>query len=142
EFLDYAMSLSEVEFAFASGASVWTVLRSPDDVERVQRALEAFAASLAILDLRLAAPLDLPLRGAMSRDLIARLHEHDAALHVMPLTVDPAENGTSADLFAAREAIARLSELSTQELRSRLLEAADLVESMANGLKGESSDDE
>src|SRR5690606_35507358 len=36
----------------------------------------------------------------------------------------------------------RLGELSTQELRSRLLEAADLVESMANGLQGESSDDE
>ena len=53
EFLDYAASLSEVEFAFASGSSLWTVLRSPDDVERVQRALEAFVASLAILDLRL-----------------------------------------------------------------------------------------
>ncbi len=142
EFLDYAASLSEVEFAFASGSSLWTVLRSPDDVERVQRALEAFVASLAILDLRLAAPLDLPLREAMSRDVIARLHEHDAALRVMPLTVDPAENGPSADLFAAREAIARLGELSSQELRSRLLEAADLVESMANGLQGESSDDE
>ena len=38
----------------------------------------------------------------MSRDVIAVVARARRRVRVMPLTVDPAENGPSADLFAAR----------------------------------------
>lgn len=137
DFIDYATGLSEVEFAFASGSSVWAVVSSPDHVDKVQRALEAFASARAILDIRLPVALDPGLRDTLAWDIVAKLEQREPELRVSTLEVDREEEGPAADLRAAREVIARLSEFDSQELRSRLLEAADLIESAASGLGGD-----
>ena len=46
-------SVSAASCSFSSGSSVWAVLHSPDHAEEVQRALQAFASSRAVIDLRL-----------------------------------------------------------------------------------------
>lgn len=140
DFVRRAEAERGVGFSFASGSSVWVVLDSADDVPRVQRALEAFAASLAVLDLRLPVATASEARDALAQELIARLEAKEPGLRLTPVQPEVREGSPEADLVAARRVIEALSELDAPLLRARLFEAADLIEgAFAGSLTGGSN---
>lgn len=147
DFIRRAQAERGVAFSFASGSSVWAVLQSADDAARVQRSLEEFAASLAVLDVRLPIAMTIEARDALARDVMVGLEAKQAGLRLTPVHADgqggDSDGSLEADLLAARAAIEALGELDAPRLRARLFEAADLIEgafsagALADGPGGE-----
>ena len=73
------------------------------------------------------------MRDTVAWDLIVKLEERDPKLYLSILEAEPADDGPVADLLEARRVIAELSEIDTSGLRSRLFEAADMIEGALTG---------
>lgn len=144
EFVARARAMEGVSFAFASGSSVWAVLRSPGDAERVQRALETLTAEHVILEIQPPVALGERVRDALLWELVDKLETSDPSWQASPLAAGAGGDGAAGTLQRARQIIAELGAVDTGALRQELLALADAIEGAlaeAQGAIGSTGDE-